>query len=119
MAQTQYKLTDVQARNGKLGAPVWVVYKDSVYDVTSYVDQHPGGNDAILAEAGTDATSAFQDVGHSDDARTILAKFKIGEIVEEEKKYDANGKKKKKVVAAKDEDTGRSCLSTVTCGLLG
>ncbi|XP_063384375.1 uncharacterized protein LOC134670479 [Cydia fagiglandana] len=120
MAETQYRLADVQARNGKLGAPLWVVHKDSVYDVTSYVDQHPGGDDAIRAEAGTDATSAFQDVGHSDDAKTILAKYKIGEIIEEEKKYDANGKKKKKVVAAKDEGTtGRSCLNTVTCGLLG
>ncbi|XP_063622744.1 uncharacterized protein LOC134794868 [Cydia splendana] len=119
MAETQYRLTDVQARNGKLGAPIWIVYKDSVYDVTSYVEQHPGGDDAVTAEAGTDATSAFQDVGHSDDAKTVLAKYKIGEIIEEEKKYDANGKKKKKVVAAKDEGTGRSCLNTVTCGLLG
>lgn len=46
-----------------------------------YIFQHPGG-DVISEEGGTDATRAFDDVGHSSDAKTILAKYKIGEIVE-------------------------------------
>ena len=33
----------------------------------------------MLEEAGRDATEAFEDVGHSDEAREILAKYYVGE----------------------------------------
>ncbi|XP_021723544.1 cytochrome B5-like protein isoform X3 [Chenopodium quinoa] len=36
----------------------WVIIKDKVYDVTSYVEEHPGG-DAILTHAGDDSTEGF------------------------------------------------------------
>jgi L-lactate dehydrogenase (cytochrome) len=34
----------------------WVVILGNVYDVTSFIDRHPGGRNAILKAAGTDAT---------------------------------------------------------------
>ncbi|XP_013198029.1 cytochrome b5-like [Amyelois transitella] len=115
-----FTFADVAARNGRGGAPLWIVYKDSVYDVTNYVNEHPGGVDSIEEEAGTDSTKAFDQACHSKDAHTIMVKLKIGEIVEEEKKYDANGKKKKKVLKAEPEGgSSRSCLNMVTCGLIG
>ncbi|KAG8742346.1 hypothetical protein FRC10_001627 [Ceratobasidium sp. 414] len=43
-----------------------------VYDVTKFLDEHPGGDEVITAEGGKDATEAFEDVGHSDEAREIL-----------------------------------------------
>ncbi|QRW16198.1 cytochrome b5 [Rhizoctonia solani] len=43
-----------------------------VYDVTKFLDEHPGGDEVIMAEGGKDATEAFEDVGHSDEARDIL-----------------------------------------------
>ncbi|XP_045453583.1 cytochrome b5-like [Melitaea cinxia] len=120
MAEVQkYTIADVASRNGKGGTPVWVIYKDGVYDVTSYIPQHPGG-DAILEEAGKDLTKAFHEMGHSSDALNIMQKYKIGEIVDEEKKYDASGNKIKRVVAAKDGDAPKkSCMNVITCGLLG
>ena len=33
-----------------------------VYNVTEYLRDHPGGPDALLEVAGTDATSAYEDV---------------------------------------------------------
>ncbi|CAG5057767.1 unnamed protein product [Parnassius apollo] len=114
----QYKRADVASCTGRNNSPVWIIYKDSVYDVTSYISQHPGG-DVLLENAGKDATNPFNDVGHSSDARAILDKFKIGEIVEEEKIYDESGKKKKRVIAAQPETDTRSCLNKCTCGLLG
>ena len=36
----------------------WIIIKDKVYDVTSYVEEHPGG-DAILDHAGDDSTDGF------------------------------------------------------------
>ncbi|CAM8877704.1 unnamed protein product [Rhodiola kirilowii] len=36
----------------------WIIIKDRICDVTSYVKEHPGG-DAILAHAGDDSTEGF------------------------------------------------------------
>ncbi|KAM3956341.1 cytochrome b5 [Aphomia sociella] len=115
----KYTLAEVATHNGKDDPTIWIVYKDSVYDVTKYIHEHPDGPDSIMDNAGKDATKDFDAVGHSSDARTILVKLKIGEIVEEEKKYDANGKKKKKVVQVPPEKNGRSCCNIITCGLIG
>lgn len=44
------------------------------YDITEFLDQHPGGEEVVLETAGTDASGAFDDVGHSSDARDMLKK---------------------------------------------
>jgi cytochrome-b5 reductase len=51
-----------------------------VYDVSEYLKDHPGGKEAILEVAGTDATAAYEDVGHSEDAREILQGLDIGAL---------------------------------------
>jgi len=59
----------------------WIVIDDVVYDVTEFISQHPGGSEIILEHAGSDATGAFQDVQHSGDAKTIMDKYRIGQLV--------------------------------------
>jgi cytochrome b involved in lipid metabolism len=60
--EAQYSMVEVEAAvssgggNGKLG---WVVLHDGVYDFTSFLDKHPGGERAILRLSGTDATAIF------------------------------------------------------------
>lgn len=49
-----------------------------VYDVTSYLDDHPGGAEVMLEVAGQDATNMFEDIGHSTDARAEMKKYEIG-----------------------------------------
>lgn len=75
-----YKQSEVAERNGKNGAPVWIIYKGNVYDVTDFVKDHPGGAELILEKAGKDATKAFNGAGHSSDAVNDLKKYKIGEV---------------------------------------
>ena len=36
----------------------------------------------MIEQAGKEATEAFEDVGHSTDAREMMAKYKIGELCE-------------------------------------
>ena len=36
----------------------------------------------LLEQAGRDGTEAFEDVGHSTDAREMMTKYKVGELVE-------------------------------------
>lgn len=49
-----------------------------MYDVTSYARDHPGGLEPLLEIAGQDATSAYEDVGHSEDAREIMHDLLVG-----------------------------------------
>lgn len=59
---------------------LWIVYNGQVYDVSKYLDEHPGGEEVILDCAGTDATEAFNDIGHSDDAHEILEGLLLGKL---------------------------------------
>lgn len=57
-----------------------LLLNESVYDVTKYLDDHPGGKDILLEVAGTDATEAFEEVGHSDEAREQLEPYYMGDL---------------------------------------
>ncbi|GMY25822.1 cytochrome b5 [Fagus crenata] len=58
----------------------WVVIDCKVYDVTPYLDEHPGGDDVVLAATGKDATDDFEDAGHSKSAKELMETFCIGEL---------------------------------------
>ncbi|XP_076944449.1 cytochrome b5-like [Bidens hawaiensis] len=58
----------------------WIVIDGKVYDVSSYLDEHPGGDDVILQATGKDATDEFEDAGHSKTARELLETFFVGEL---------------------------------------
>ncbi|KAL0904276.1 hypothetical protein M5K25_026363 [Dendrobium thyrsiflorum] len=60
--------------------PVREIIEHEVYDVTPFMDEHPGGDEVLLAATGKDATNDFEDVGHSDSARDMIHKYCIGEI---------------------------------------
>lgn len=51
-----------------------------MYDVTRFLEDHPGGDEVLLTASGKDATVDFEDVGHSDDAKELMNKYFIGEI---------------------------------------
>jgi len=59
---------------------LYVLLHEKVYDVTKFIDEHPGGDEVILTEAGKDATDAFEDVGHSDEARDLLPGMFVGDF---------------------------------------
>ena len=40
-------------------ASCWSVINGNVYDLTAWINQHPGGSGAILSLCGTDGTSGF------------------------------------------------------------
>ncbi|KAL8998377.1 MAG: hypothetical protein Q9169_002590 [Polycauliona sp. 2 TL-2023] len=75
MSETQeMTFSDVAEHNSK--KDLFLVIHDKVYDATAFVDEHPGGEEVLLDVGGQDATEAFEDVGHSDEARATLEEMK-------------------------------------------
>ncbi len=59
----------------------WMVVLDKVYDLTDFIEYHPGGYEIMLEYAGTDATNAFIEKPHTIEATDMLEKYLIGELV--------------------------------------
>ena len=51
-----------------------------VYDVTKYLEDHPGGDAVLLELAGKHADDMFEDIGHSMNARQQLKEFLVGTL---------------------------------------
>ncbi|KAL1847738.1 hypothetical protein Plec18170_008399 [Paecilomyces lecythidis] len=72
----EFSQKDIENHNTR--GDLWIAVHGKVYDVTKYVQDHPGGQDLLIDVGGTDATAAFEDVGHSEDASEILEQYLIG-----------------------------------------
>ncbi|KMZ56874.1 Cytochrome b5, seed isoform [Zostera marina] len=58
----------------------WLIIDGKVYDVTNFLEDHPGGDDVLISATGKDATDDFEDVGHSTSARSMMDDYYIGDI---------------------------------------
>ncbi|EPX72039.1 cytochrome b5 [Schizosaccharomyces octosporus yFS286] len=63
---------------------LWIVVKDEVFDISKFIEAHPGGEEVLVDLAGHDASGPFEDVGHSEDAQDMLRKFYVGKLVKTE-----------------------------------
>lgn len=72
-----YSKKDVSTHNTRTDC--WIIIKDKVYDVTPYVEEHPGG-DAILNSAGGDSTEGFFGPQHGTRVFDIIEDFCIGKL---------------------------------------
>lgn len=74
-----YSLSDVSKHNTR--SDCWIIIKNNVYAVTSFLSIHPGGAGEIIPYCGKDATSAFQEMEkHDSRARDSLLTLLIGSI---------------------------------------
>ena len=89
-----YTLQEVNQHNSINSC--WVTYKGSVYDITDFIAEHPGGEDKIILAAGNDLEPFWQLYRiHTqvDAPLNLLKKYKIGELSNEEQnkqKFDDN-----------------------------
>ncbi|XP_053670508.1 cytochrome b5-like isoform X2 [Anopheles nili] len=105
----QYSLAEVAQHNKP--TDVWMVIHDKVYDVTKFLQEHPGGEEVLVEYAGKEATAEFDDVGHSSDAKEQMKQFLIGELIEADRKAKAR-------ITAGREDAASTVSSSSWIGSL-
>ncbi|CAA6668153.1 unnamed protein product [Spirodela intermedia] len=87
----------------------WLVIDGKVYDVTEFLEDHPGGEEVLVYASGTgDATQSFEDVGHSSTARSMMSSYLIGVL----DGYDADAQAalKNKSAASRGREASRANL---------
>ncbi|KAG5334513.1 CYB5 protein, partial [Acromyrmex charruanus] len=96
-------------KHSETSKDTWIIIHNNIYNVTSFLNEHPGGEEVLLEQNGQDATEAFEDIGHSTDARQMMESYKIGELVEAERTEDSG--KKIKDWSSGNEDSSSSWWS--------
>ncbi|CAJ0762951.1 22880_t:CDS:2 [Entrophospora sp. SA101] len=59
---------------------IWIVVHDKVFDVTNFLNEHPGGVKVLMKMAGTDATKQFDDFHTLGTLEKYSSKLFIGKI---------------------------------------
>ena len=78
-----YTMEEVAKHNSKESC--WTVIKGEVYDLTNWIDKHPGGPDKILKICGKDGTDLFvRQHGGKEKPEKILESFEIGTLKKEQ-----------------------------------
>ncbi|KAG1663036.1 Cytochrome b5 reductase 4 [Nymphon striatum] len=68
------------AKHNKPG-DAWICLKGRVYNVSRYLDYHPGGPDELLRGVGRDATDLFNEVHRWVNFESMLRKCVVGKLV--------------------------------------
>ena len=58
---TTRKITAAELSQHNTQQDCWVAIHGRVYDLTDFVDEHPGGDESVYKLAGTDGTKTFSD----------------------------------------------------------
>jgi sulfite oxidase len=66
---------------------IWITYNGNVYDITDYVNSHPGGPDKIMMAGGgaVDTFWSFYPVHKNSPVLNVLEKYRIGGLAEEDR----------------------------------
>uniref|UniRef100_A0A915PRI2 Cytochrome b5 n=1 Tax=Setaria digitata TaxID=48799 RepID=A0A915PRI2_9BILA len=79
------RVTRAQVAEHNSSNSAWICIGNKVYDLTTFLDEHPGGNEVLLRLAGLDGTEAYEDIGHSTDAQHLKENYLVAEIVDVKK----------------------------------
>jgi cytochrome b involved in lipid metabolism len=78
------KLSNAELAKHNSSQSCWLLISGKIYDVTTYLNSHPGGEGEILKTCGTDATIIYDNRdgtgSHSSRARSMLTDYYIGDL---------------------------------------
>ncbi|KAF8857411.1 cytochrome b5 [Acephala macrosclerotiorum] len=80
----QFSTTEV-AEHKDADTGMYIIIDENVYDVTGFVDEHPGGAKILKRVAGKDATKQFWKYHNESVLKKYSDKLKIGTVGEKAK----------------------------------
>ncbi len=81
MSKQEYTMDEVSKHN--TAESLWIAVDNKVYDVTEFLEKHPGGPKALLYFGGKNATEKFNSIGNHIESTTLpglLEKIYIGSV---------------------------------------
>ncbi|KAI8143077.1 delta-6-fatty acid desaturase [Fennellomyces sp. T-0311] len=75
----EFAVLTQDAKDGKPNARKYIIIDNKVYDVTEFVEDHPGGAAVLLTHVGKDASDVFHAM-HPESAYEVLANCYAGDI---------------------------------------
>lgn len=87
----------------------WLVIYDKIYDITHFLQEHPGGEFILLEFAGRDATLAFRGTRHGPESYELLKKYLIGILPQSERIYEKRKTSVNMMIASLDTEPNPSC----------
>jgi sulfite oxidase len=82
-----YTLEDV-AKHATKDDRIWVAYSHGVYDITDFVEEHPGGDKILMAAGGSlEPFWLLYAVHKNPEVLALLEQFRIGSLKEEESSH--------------------------------
>lgn len=98
--RTEFTIDDLSRHN--IGSDCFVGLEGKVYDLTSFLDHHPGGKHSILSLCGTEATEIFLSV-HSARILNVVEKHIVGLLSEPVKTTSQVAAKLEPRIISRDE----------------
>ncbi|KAK4190649.1 putative cytochrome b5 [Podospora australis] len=79
------QITKAEVAQHKDEKSMYIIVDDGVYDITNFLEEHPGGAKILKRMAGKDATKAFWKYHGKGVLEKYGGKLKIGTVKEEAK----------------------------------
>lgn len=76
------RVTKAELKKHSSRKDAWMAINGKVYNVTAYMDYHPGGWDELVRGAGIDATDLFNGVHRWVNYDSMLAACVVGKLVD-------------------------------------
>lgn len=74
-----FTVADVATHNSRTSC--YTIIRGNIYDVTLFIDKHPGGSEAVLKTCGTDGTELFvAKHGGKEKMEQTLETMKVGTL---------------------------------------
>ena len=75
----EYTIDEISLHNKENDA--WVIINKDVYDITNFLNIHPGGKNILLQFIGGDITDYFEELHQSSILEEYAEDYKIGYII--------------------------------------
>jgi len=75
----EYTIEEVSQHNTDFDA--WIIIHKDIYDITEFLNEHPGGKHILMTVVGGDATEYFEELHNPKILDEYGSQYKIGVLI--------------------------------------